>query len=39
LEEAYRRTAKKHGNMMSKWKEWEVNAQMKKNEKLLSKWE
>jgi len=46
LEEAYRRTAKKHGNIMSKWEEWEVNVQMGemesyctvgRNEKLLSK--
>jgi len=48
LEEAYRRTAKKHENMMSKWEEWEVNAQMRgmrsycpdgSNGKLLFKWE
>jgi hypothetical protein len=48
LEEAYRRTAKKQGNMMSKWEEWEVNAQMRgmriycpngSNGKLLFKWE
>ena len=28
LEEAYRRIAKKNGNLLSKWKEWEVTVQM-----------
>jgi hypothetical protein len=48
LEEAYRGTAKKHENVMSKWEEWKVTVQIGvmgsyfsngSNGKLLSKWE
>lgn len=48
LEKAYRRTAKKHENITSKWEEWEFTVQLGvmgsycsngSNGKLLSRWE